>query len=107
MPSRKPERLIEIREMVEAINFNNPEFKKALKESIKENENDFNKLRHWINKEGKDVYVNTWKVYLNKLREGGVTSRSLIQQYHHEYQNLYNNKMFLYIMTYLRKRYNM
>lgn len=107
MPRRKAERLIEIAALVETIDFNVPEFKRQLRTELKQEEPDFNKMRHWINAEGVDQYVEIWKIHRSKLREEGVESKSLMQQYHHHYQNKHNEKMFIYIMKYLRNRYNM
>lgn len=106
MPNRKGYRLVQIREMVEEINFNCKGFKQAVRLHTKEGQTDFNALRHWTNKDGEDVYIATWNIFRDELKDAGTTSKILFQKYHHEYQNKYNERIFVETLSYLRKRHN-
>lgn len=103
MPPQKVERLNEISKLIENFDFNVKEFLDVLEIELQKEEVSFSSLRHFKNKEGKDMYVETWKEYRNKLREEGVSSKVLILQYHHRYSNLFNSKMFSAVVNYIRK----
>ena len=101
MAKRKLTRIREIEELVAQINFQDKAFKQAIRFELKQDEVDLNRLRHWINSDGVEVYVATWNSYRDLLKEEGISSKLLIQSYHHVYQNRYNQTVFALAMKYV------
>ena len=104
MAKRKLNRIREIEELVAQINFKDKAFKQAIRFELKQDEVDLNRLRHWTNSDGVEVYVETWNAYRDLLKEEGISSKLLIQSYHHVYQNNYNKRVFAFAINYINNR---
>lgn len=102
MPKRKLKRILEIENIVSEINFRDRGFKRALRYECKQKEVNFDRLRHWVDSNGIEVYVEVWKNYRDLLKEEGITSKLLIQAYHHIYVARYSNAIFQETINYLR-----
>lgn len=104
MAKRKLNRIKQIEQIVDAIDFKDKGFKQAIRYESKQQEVSFNRLRHYTNAEGVEVYVDTWNQYRDKLRDEGISSKMLIQSYHHVYQNQFNEAIFKHVVTYLKNK---